>query len=501
MAWVDSSVSSCGRRGIARLEAEIGQRRVGIVLLVLLAVAYLAAYFGHPELPTTTETPGWWGWQDQAKYRTVMEGLRQGSLDRHTYWVSFGYPATALPFADLMPLHPFLIPNLLMALGIAVAFWALSRRFLGRIDCLVLISLVLWTLRDELIRTLVVPWTTIPTQLVAYLAIYIHAARPGSIRSATLVGCLVAFAYLCRAGDAACLLPLVVGTISTTPRAHRVRGALGGLLPLAAVFVLDRLVNARIFGGVRSRYEAGLRGTFFNEDLLQKSYSIFSEGWTIYRVDEPMLAGRFPWLLLACPGLVWMATRLGRRVIAPALSVTACWILYLAYDYFAPTDLYHFNLVHYVAWTLPVFALAAYLTLRRAWRELDRRTFGGLLFLGLLPAFVELEEHEQAQGRVGPDGHVMVETDPESDVRVDLLVVERAAAPQRLTAPVRRVYQAPGPDAAGVFHLSEPVALDHIRFRDSIAIGSRVSARRLRFRPTAHPPFLRTALDSDHRRP
>lgn len=473
------------------LDHALGHRGFHVFLVVLAAAAYLVAYFQHPELPGNRTAAGWWHWQDQGKYLTAVEALRSGSLGRDTYLVSLGYPLMAVPFAGLWPDHPFLVPNLCMALGAGVLFCRITRRFCSRTETFGLAALLLVGLREELITTLVIPWTTIPTQVLTYGAIYLYLVSRDRWQKTALLSGAAGLTLLCRPVDGVLLLPLVVASWVVLPNAaQRLRGA-ASAMTILALCSTDRLLNAKVFGGATSRYEVGSVGRFFNENLLHKAYAIFMEGWTVYRVDEPMLVARFPWLLLALPGIVYIAKRLEWRALAPMSCVAGTWVLYLAYDFFAPTDLYHFNLIHYVAWTLPLFGLAAFVTVTRAWRTLSRWTTAASLGVGIFAGFVHLEELEATPGRIDGAGRVQTDGIVSTGRTFDLFTLEGASAPQRCLAPVLRTNQVPDHRGGGVFHLSEPVPLQAVRFPDATAVDKRAVAHRLRFRIRPRPAWIR----------
>lgn len=332
------------------------------IVLTFLAGMYLLAYFYSPFCPTN-QTNGWWKWWDQGHYLKSALGISHLNVNSGNYWYPLGYPALGALFARLLPAHPFLIPDLGLFMGIAVLFWKICRVWFGRVGSALLGIAVLVVLRQELIVSLVIPWNTIPTHFLAYLAIYLVLTRSNHRPSDTYpIALICGIAYLFRPSDALFLVPILFFPLfSSRSIKEAARSALFSVLIVGVFVVATGLLNLHIFGTWNSPYETVARDKvgFDLANLLRKAYGVFINGSVIDGTTDPMLLQRMPWLIWAPFGAFLALVRLKWRFVGVAGSIALCFLTYLAFNDFYPYRLYGWLLIHYLTWTLPLLALLA----------------------------------------------------------------------------------------------------------------------------------------------
>jgi hypothetical protein len=355
--------------------------------LLLAAVAvYLELYLRHPFAPR----PGFKGWfefWDQAHYLRSAEALSRGVLHGSSHWYPLGYPFVGSLFVAFTRWHLFLIPNLLCFAGILLLLRRLFRAVLPPGESLLLIGLCL--VQPLVLEHLLIPWTTIPTQLATYaIIVLLIARRPGQrevIAAAIWAGAMSLF----RPGDLLFVMPLFAAALLARggdPRAWlgdglRASGIIAGFLALTLA------ANKAVFGVFWSTPYTQIVGDigFGISGLALDTYSLLIEARTLYGVDAPMLFPRYPWTLLALPGAVVLVRRWGWRALGLPIAIVSTTLFYLGYRDFDGSTAFKFSTIHYLLWMLPLLTLMSYLTLREGWRWLRLRW---LLPLALLPALV-----------------------------------------------------------------------------------------------------------------
>lgn len=370
-------------RGAQQAEAWLETRLAGWLLLAAFAAWYTWAYAHHslnPGNAPVEQRIGWWSWADQYKYLQSALALAAGDFgpERHLYPV--GYAALAVPFLRWLPTQPFFVPDLLLMLGAAYFAWRLLRRWLPAGVTIALAAVFLFTHRDLIELTMVVPWNTLATQCLLLAGIWTLVTVPGR-RAVWWLALAAAAAWWVRPIDALTFAPLLVCAVL---RLHdwptRVGHALGGMAVIAASVVAMGLLNRSIFGTWRTPYEqaAFTMVGFFDYPLGQKLYWTFLDARPFFGETDAALLPRYPWLVLAVPGLVFWVRRDGAAGLAVVLTLALSWLLYLGYNDFFPSSFFRYSLIHYVAWSFVPLLVAAAGALRGGWKYRSVRVGWGL---------------------------------------------------------------------------------------------------------------------------
>ena len=358
----------------ARVETALGLPWVGWMLLAALGLLYLQAYAHHPLNPGPGPAEarlGWWSWADQFVYWQSAAELAQFRLTAENYHYPLGYSFLGALCWRWLPAHPFLIPDLLLVLGAAAAWWRLTRGWLDR--RLTLLTAVAFILghREVLALTQVVPWNTIATQCLLIAGLGVMVGSSGRRTVAGLTG-LAVLAYLVRPGDAACFAPMLVWSVLRLPgwRERLISGA-AGVAAIGAVVVAVALLNHALFGTRDTPYERMTWQAigFFSYPVLHKVYWLFVDGGSFFGETDPALLFRYPWLFLVVPGAIYWVRRQGMAAVAALTTVALNWTLYVNYNDFLPSAIFRYSLIHYLTWAFaPLFALAV-AGLWQGWRE------------------------------------------------------------------------------------------------------------------------------------
>jgi hypothetical protein len=134
---------------------------------------------------------------------------------------------------------------------------------------------------------------------------------------------------------------------------------------VAAVVAL----NYSVFGSFWSAYDKVLRGIGVGSyPLAWKLHLLFLDGSPVFHETEPMLVNHYPWLLCCLPGIIILVGRFGIGGLGLLPTIGATFILYLEYNDFWPSNVFRYQLVHYLVWALPLLALIAYAGLRDCWK-------------------------------------------------------------------------------------------------------------------------------------
>lgn len=369
-----------------RAEAALGSRGGGWLLLGLLTVGYLAAYGMHPLCPESGDgaTGGWWTWTDQQRYWREADAIARGALGRDTYFYPVGYSALGALFVRWLPAHAFLVPDLLLVLAASAAWWRIARRWLGAVETAAVAALFVVFHRAVLADTVVVPWNTIATQ-AALLAGVAAALEPRGARTVQTLALLAAATYLVRPIDAVAFGPLLAfAVLRVDPWRRRIASAAAGLAIVGVAVAGVVALNLAVFGQARTPYEMASAQTvgFFGYPVSWKFFWLFADLRPFFGEAEAGLVWRFPWLWLALPGAVWLVRRERVAGVAVLAAVATSVLLYVNYNDLLPSDLYRFNLIHYLVWWWPLLFAAAAAAVLKGWRTGVVRAAGALALAG-----------------------------------------------------------------------------------------------------------------------
>lgn len=375
-------------------------------LLGTVAIIYLLAYLGHPVLPGANHNfpLGWWGWSDQGWYLKCAASLAHASLNANSYLYSLGYPVMGALFYHFAPDHAFLLPDLLLVLGIAALFYRISTHFVTPIEAVLGMAIFLICYRQLLSSTLVIPWNTIPTHFFSYAIIsLVSLSEPNKTR--ILFGsAFVALIYLCRPADALCLaIPIGIAILRLRTFAAKAITAFAVAVMLTAVVASVLLINHSVFGSWRTPYEKIVAAFGFGSySFAQKAFLLIADGNPVFRERDTALILHYPWLLLIVPGTVHLFHRYKTKInaLGISLAIFATYVIYFEYNgALWPGNIFRYLLIHYISWTLPLLALVTYIGLKEAWRyRAGRWSFLSVPLLLFCVSFITL--HEKATWEV-----------------------------------------------------------------------------------------------------
>lgn len=341
----------------------------------LTLLLYVLAYFSSVFVPGHSNSLGWWGWWDQSQYLRSADALAHGNLDPSEHWYPLGYSVLGAILFRWVPQHAFFVPNLLCllafgaslvqmakALGLARA-WGAVAFFAGAV------------LPSLMLEQYVIPWSTIPLA-PAYgwiMLLYLLCMRDGFTRG-RMVGLALLFVAVIavRPTDVFPLVPLAVhlaiGLVREWRRGdrHAVQSvaAWGGTTALAGLAAYAAL-HVAIYGWSPSPYMEMAKTLGFDFRSIPYKYAlIFGDPREFYGSGLGIFA-RYPIAVLGLSGVVY-ALLFGRNSRTLALVVVASIGLYLAFTDFHPGNVWRYKLIHYIAWTLPVALLLAFLAISEA---------------------------------------------------------------------------------------------------------------------------------------
>jgi len=354
--------------------------------------------------------PGWLVWHDQGVYLQEAVDLSRGALTHAEYWL--GYPLLAVPFCGLLPRHAFLIPDLLLVLIMAGAFFCSCRSCMSRLEAWVLVALFIFfepILRD---KSLIIPWNTLPAYAAIYLCIYLLIISPFSWTGLlTSVGaCFVAL--LARPTE---VLPLgAIFALALTGWHFRERcwAATLFLVTVAAAAALLVGANLYMYAKVSSPYMQG-EGTKFSFSYpALKLYQLFCDGTFLTGrsafpnadLQVRQIFQRFPYFLLALPGVLYLKSTRGWAALGIPAAIASSVLFYLLYDPAnSPAYFWGYGSHHYIWWIIPWLGFLSYLSLRRAPFVLPRQFYvAALVAPVILFAFVGFEAREVASSDANP---------------------------------------------------------------------------------------------------
>jgi hypothetical protein len=351
---------------------------IGVICFAVIATFYyFHGYLSHPVLPGTS--PGWWGWFDQGQYIMSVRALRSLDLTPARHLYPIGYALIGAIFYDLMPNHPFLIPNAVAYAVMCATFILICRRLVSWMESLLLCFFgIVW--QTSILENLIIPWTTIPRNAALYVLVWLGCFRAADPLFPVFSGICLGLIYVVRPGDVLFGVPLVVPAICTAFRHDRVRVFMKRFLLASLPFAIAfHAFNYVVFDSAFPvSYTAAMAANGFSLAFVPvKAFSMFINPQLLWGRPESFVSV-FPYLLFALPGAVVVVKRLrwngGALLLAQFLGILYC----LAYNEFLPLNVFQNKLIHYIAWVLPFFLLYAYLSFRSAWSAL-----GGWWTLGL----------------------------------------------------------------------------------------------------------------------
>jgi hypothetical protein len=379
-------------------------------LAVVAATLYVLAYFSDP----LVQWPAWWGWWDQGQYVKCAASLANLELTPQTYWYPLGYPLLGALFYRFAPHYAFLFPNLLLIVGSLALLYSMARRLVSAIEAVLLLAVFVVSYRGTLADVWVIPWNTIPTQFLSYLAIYLCCFTNPGRKQCYYISLCIGLVYLCRPADAACLLPLLaIGLLRLDNWALRLRTGAAAACIIGAFVGVVLLVNYRVFGSYdtpadRNNSLIGL----FGYPPAWKFYWLAIDASPVLGESHPMLFRHMPWLWLAPAGLICLFRRNRWLAAAITLSIGASFTLYLNYNDLWPGNLYHYHLIHYLVWTLPLLWLVMYVGLRAALTDrFGRYALAGVIAAAFLVSRWHLKEANLHQAAVSQDGTIASDGD------------------------------------------------------------------------------------------
>ena len=343
-----------------------------VLFLTGLTMLYLLGYLGHPVLPgNDLSVPiGWWGWWDQSQYLKCTAALSQGQLTSDAYWYPLGYPLIGALFYHWAPQHAFLIPNLACVLGSVVLFYKISRRLLSPLETILLMLIFIGSYLGLLRIATVEPWNTTPTLFLSYLIIFLVALRQPSVKGLLAAFACVGLIFVCRPGDAPCMLAVPAIAILGLPR-RKTRALVAAIgIGIVSAFILTVfLVNHAVFGSWRTPYDRMQEEMGINSySVAYKVFGLLIDGNTLFREPDAALVRHFPWAIFVLPGVAYLLLRYKTQVLGVILSIFATYGLYFLYDDFWPSTVYRYHGVHYLFWTIPFLVVATYFSVKEAWK-------------------------------------------------------------------------------------------------------------------------------------
>lgn len=395
------------------------------MVLFLVAGVFFTILWTTGENPRGDASAGWMGWNDQSLYLRSAQALLQGDFSPGKHLYPPLYPLTGVPFVHFSPQYAFLPANLLALLWFAFVFIRFADLYLPRVAGVsVLFASVL--LSPSIAENYVFPWTTnLSDALLAAGLLGLvwteevvrgERARMGWARIAFVSGCL-GLIVATRPADA--VTGLVVGLLFLAglvrlarkdpwklPRIPWVVAGLAcGGLGLLVLTGFNHMVFANTTGGYVKNHAMG----YLPDTLGVKFLSFWMDAAPLYGQQGIALAERYPWLLAAPAGMVWVLLRGDTPLRGAALAVAALFLTYLPFCYIMPDRLWIFRTIHYFKWTFPYLALFTVLlavALVAAWRKGSGRWLPTMLLVAipllLLSLHITVERKEVASEVLDP---------------------------------------------------------------------------------------------------
>lgn len=356
------------------------KKNIFILVLVVIAICfYLTCYLTHGAVPDNHQGSfrGWWGWFDQGEYLKSAEAFSRMDLTPAKHLYPIGYPLLGALFYRLLPMHPFLIPNVFLFLLLLYFLYRIYSRFLDEIESLIVVGCMV-VFNPIIIENLIIPWTLIPSAVLIVTSIYLLVFRDLDGRSFLWSGLLTGASYFFRPGDWLFIGPIALAGLFIT-KDWKKRLYYSGLfiLTFSLMLMLSAVINYRIYGAfIKTPYNVLSAAIGFSiPNVILKAFSIGINAETIYGIKDRMLLDRFPWLLLVIPGIIYAYKKNGIRILGLLGSILLTYVFYLAYNDFDAQVLYNTKAIRYFTWTFPFLWLFAYLTIRKSWSVLSKKAF------------------------------------------------------------------------------------------------------------------------------
>ena len=353
------------REGWARARTVVAAHPTSLGAAIL-AFAYLWSYLSAQSLPGNAPGLGWWGWFDQGRTLESARAFGAGDLAAVRHWYPPGYSLLGAPFIGAgFRAHPFALVDGACLLATFAAFGAFAAACgVSRlVAAMLFLVAVAWS--PAVFATWTVPWNSSPAAVLTWGALAVAAHWLAGRRRPVLLGALVAAMPAFRPTDTAAVAVCVPWVLAADWRAGQLRArSLAGLAGGSALLAAPQLaLHLAIYGPHPSEYMQHSRTLGFTPyDLGWKAYVLLADPYPWF-ADGTGLLRRLPWMALGLAGLL-PALRHGRAAGLLAAALVVHLLLYLSYLDLLPTGLWRFNNVHYWKWTVPGYALLAWLLVR-----------------------------------------------------------------------------------------------------------------------------------------
>lgn len=367
--------------------------------------------------------PGWLVWHDQGAYSQEAADLSQGALKHAEYWI--GYPILAAPFWLIVPRHPFLVPDLLLVLVMAGAFFCSCRFFISRLEAWILVAIFIFfepILRD---KSLIIPWNTLPAFAAIYLCVYLLIFSPLTWRRVLISAAACFIAVFARPTEAVPLGAIFVLAVVGRKFPKRWWAMALFVVALAGAAAVTAAMNFHMYGKFSSPYVQDESTKFSWSYPALKLYQLICDGTFLTgnsafpKADLQVgsILDRFPYFLLALPGVLYLIVTRGWGTLGLPAAIAGSVLFYLLYDPLnSPAYFWTYGSYHYFWWIIPWLAFLSYLSVRQAPFVLGRRVYWvALLAPVLLYALAGFKAVETAASDAG-GGWITVATDYRNQV-------------------------------------------------------------------------------------
>jgi hypothetical protein len=400
---------------------------------------YTFRFLSHPALPHDMVS-GWWGWWDQSQYIKSAGALSRIDLSPAEHWYFPGYALLGAVFYKSMPVHAFYFIDAICFLVTALCFIRISRHFgIGAVaaSAVFVFSTVF---NGVVIEQFVIPWSTTPSCAIIYVILTLFLNRSTDALKFFLTGLLASAVLIIRPTDAISTAPVFIflaanAAVGLLRRSRERTGnhpgdpaksiplvtlaclIAGGLAGLSCVV----LVYYAIYGWSVSHYlKISQDIGFIFSALPIKLYVLFIDPTALFGQGTAILKA-FPWIFLSLIGIVCCLLERSRLSIVAA-CVMAHIFFYACYADLLPTNIWHFNLIHYLKWTFPFLGLFAWLAVKTVLS--GNRTKSAVLaatgLICLLSVRIDLERVDAATGTVSPSGFQSSFADMASIAAIDI---------------------------------------------------------------------------------
>ena len=360
-----------------------------LFLCVVACFWYFTAYLLNPATPAPSAV-GWWGFFDQGLYyRTTMD-LAAGHLLPSNYW--YGYPLLGAIFYQLMPLHPYFIPNLTLILLMVSSYFAACRLFCSRLEAWGLVIVAIFA--DSMLRDgcLIIPWNTLPEYAAFYLCFYFLIFTRATLPRFALCAFFCGLACASRFTESEILAVVYLfALIDLRGWGTRLFAVALFAFAFGIALALNLGTNLYFYHALRSPYMVGQWGDFSTSHYLLKIYQLLFDGdfltgpnAALHPPTRQILESYWPFIFML-PGAVFLVRTYGWKVLGFFLGILLSVAFYLLYN---PTNnapyFWSYGSFHYFWWLMPWLAFITYLSFRRAPFALGRRLYLATLLGPLL---------------------------------------------------------------------------------------------------------------------